>query len=183
MNFKFIKLNSWLSILAFVFAGVSSIWLTILGEWKIVLVGIGSFFLSSYIIPVLLFPLTLINSFSKDESNSEGYFSLYYLNLWYLITAIALYYMASSLVIQLNSVNSIPFLLGAWSLFRGFWAPSEINETTLLYFRSSLFYLIFIGSSFIGNEAMLFSLALYIVQFIVSPVRVKKLSPINRNAI
>lgn len=183
MNFKFIKLNSWLSILAFIFAGTSTIWLIILGDWKIVLVGIGSYFLSNYIIPFLLFPLTLINSLSKTESNGGGYFSLYYLNFLYLLTIIVLFYIVSSFVDQLNSVDSIPFLLGAWSLFRGFWAPSEINETTLLYFRSSLFYLIFIGSSFIGNEAMIFTIGLYMVQFIVSPVKVKKLSPINKNII
>jgi hypothetical protein len=162
---------------------VGGIWLAILGEWK--LIGIGIFILITFhwILGILLMVNLQIAGiavyFFKRKriiGHVFGFISQFYINLLIVGTCVLAFYICSSFYKGDIGIGYTPYLLWSWGMALGDWqyfASTEPNNelSAITLFSASAFYLLFLVSIFINPILVLITIISFaVVQLIVLPI-------------
>jgi len=162
---------------------IGGIWLAILGEWR--LLGIGVFLLltSHWIISILMMPSLLfgpIAVYFYERKNPLGhlfgFISVLYTNILIVGTCVFAFFICSSFYTGNIGFDYIPYLLWSWGMALGTWQFFASNEpdnefTAITLFSASVFYFLFLTSIFISPFLGLIILIIFgVVQLIVLPI-------------
>lgn len=162
---------------------VGGIWLAILGEWR--LLGIGIFLLvtSPWILSLLMFPNLLIAGFSMHLYEKKhpfrhliGYIAQLYTNILIVVTCGFAFFICSRFYSGNSSFGYIPYLLWSWGMALGPWqffASKEPNNefSAITLFSASVFYFLFLASLFISPVLAFIIIIIFgVVQLIVLPI-------------
>jgi hypothetical protein len=161
---------------------IAGIWLAILGEWKLIGIGIGLMIFSTYFLSMLLMPgllLLPIASALRKKRNSlvyvVGYFSQLWTNLVIVVSCAVAFLICVRFYDGSGKTVLIPYLLWSWGMALGPWqsmASSEKdNEFTIMTLLCATFcYMVFLFSLFLGGLFPTAAIALFLLlQLIVLP--------------
>lgn len=164
---------------------VGGIWLAILGEWRLLGIGVVLLFTFHFFLSILMIPGTAIGGiaivFHKKKNPLRhlfGYLSGLYVNILIASTCIfafclcSRYYMASG---AKDLTRYIPYLLWSWGMALGPWqyfASKENNEmSAITVFAASILYMLFLVGVLASAYLAFLTIALFIlVQFIGLPI-------------
>jgi len=162
---------------------VGGIWLAILGEWRLIGIGVFLMFTSHWIISISLYPNILLSGLAfyflkkfKPVSLFIGYILQLYTNILIVGSCIGAFYICSGYHKGDIGLGYIPYLLWAWGMALGPWqyfASKELdNDFTLMtLFSASAFFLLFLLSIFINPLATFIVIVfLILVQFLILPI-------------
>ena len=159
------------------------IWLAILGEWRLIVIGViliftGHFFLS---IPLMLgIPLDMLGKHFYEKKSPLRYIFMYLTQLYTNILIVACCVVALWICTrsyQGSTLGIIPYLLWSWAIALGPWRfllskepENEFSGMTL--YVASVLYLIFLTSTLVANPLFtIISIVLFgIVQLVILPI-------------
>jgi len=162
---------------------IGGVWLAILGEWK--LIGIGILFLiaSPWILSILMIPALISGLggsyfYEKRKLNFLGYVlifvSQFYKNVLIVITCVFSFLISLSFCTGNNS--NIPYLLWSWGIALVPWqflASKEPDNdySAIIVFSASVLYSLFLISNFIIPSHILeVAVILGVIQLILVPI-------------
>lgn len=164
---------------------VGGIWLALLGEWRLILIGILFFFTSKWILSILLLlnlpigmALFYLHKKSRFFAYLFSYLSQLYINILVIGTCVLAFLLCSSFYTYKGNVDFglIPYLLWSWGMALGTWQffaskEPENEYTSITLFSASVFYLLFITSIFISSLlSLVIIIVLGVIQFIILPI-------------
>lgn len=162
---------------------VGGIWLAILGEWRLLGIGILLVFILPSILSLLMMPGLAISVFTVilyEKKNPlrhiVGYIAQLYTNILIVLTCIFAFFICSSYYAGNIELGYIPYLLWSWGMALGPWqffaSKEPDNEfTAITLFSASVFYFIFLTSLFISPVlALVIIMCFGFVQLIVLPI-------------
>ena len=159
---------------------VGGIWLAILGEWKLIGIGIVLLFTAHWFLSFLMMPCLLIAMHFEKKSKILlyffGFFSQVYKNALLIATCVFAFFMCSQFYRGDIGLGYIPYLLWSWGMALGPWQffaskepDNEYSAITLL--SASIFYFLFLTSIFIHPSLGLLIAALFgLVHLIALPI-------------
>lgn len=162
---------------------VGGIWLAILGEWPLVGIGVLLVFTAHYYLSFLQLlgaPLILIAMHFYKKKNPLGhlfgFLSQFYTNLLIIGTCVFAFFVCMNFYDGEGKLGLIPYLLWSWDMALGPWyffashePDNEFSAITL--FSASVFYLLFLVSTFISPLLTVIILIIFgVVQLIVLPI-------------
>lgn len=162
---------------------IGGIWLAVLGEWKLIGIGVVLLFTSHWILSILMMPslpLAGIGIYFYEKKNPLGhvfgFIAQLYTNLLIVGTCVLAFFICSSFYIGDIDFGYIPYLLWSWGMALGPWQffaskepDNEFSAITL--FSASVFYFLFLTSIFISPLFGLVIIILFgLVQLIVLPI-------------
>jgi len=162
---------------------IGGFWLAILGQWKLIGIGVGILFTSQWIISIFMIPAMPIGAIAAYFYNKNSimapifaYISQLYINLLIVASCgLALFVCFFSYKGEFG-LGSIPYLLWSWTMALGGWqylaSKDQENVYSLFYtFSASVFYFLILLSLFISS---IFTVILWIifglVQLIILPI-------------
>lgn len=165
------------------------VWLAILGEWKLIGIGIfwlifSKFILSLFVIPIL--PIAAIGMRFFERNNFFiyifGFLSHVYLSFLMLCTCIFAFLLCFKFYGGEKSFQFIPYLLWSWGIALGPWQGmiskySNLYDVTFLIslFSTSFFYFLFIISIFTTPIIHLSIFVIFVLfQLIILPIILMK---------
>lgn len=170
-------------ILNFTGGIVGGIWLAILGEWKLIGIGVLLVFTSHWVLSILLMPGLLIVGIAQyfHERRSSlvllfGFISQLYANILIVGTCVFAFFICSRFYTGDIGFSYIPYLLWSWGMALGPWqffaSKEPDNEfTAITLFSASVFYFLFLTSIFISPFLGLIIIVIFgVVQLIVLPI-------------
>ncbi len=162
---------------------VGGIWLGILGEWRLIGIGVILLFTSHWIISILLLasvPLDGLGLYLLKKFKPLGLFIVYlsqlYTNLLIIGSCVLSLYICSVFYTEDIGIGYIPYLLWAWGMALGPWqylaSKDQDNKFTLItLFSASAFYFLFLVSIFINPVITFIVLVIFgLVQLIILPI-------------
>ncbi|MGV7931379.1 MAG: hypothetical protein AB2L13_21155 [Spirochaetota bacterium] len=185
MFFKIIEIFSFPVMLLNMGGGIiGGIWLLILGEWRLLLIGIILIIISKWVLSILMMvgmPLTGIALYFYNRKNVLGhvfgFLTQLYTNILIIGTCFVAFFLCSKFYKGSEiSITYIPYLLWSWGMSLGPWqffASKEPNNefTAITLFSASIFYFLFLLSIFIHPYLILIIFLLWcVVQLIVLPI-------------
>ena len=162
---------------------LGGIWLAFLGEWKLIGIGVLLFFISHWILSILMMPgipIAAIGAHLLERKNPLGYFVGYlsqlYTNILIVGTCVLAFFICSSFYRGSIVFGYIPYLLWSWGMALGPWQffaskepENEFSAITL--FSASVFYLLFLSSILVSPLLGLIIIAFFaVVHLIVLPI-------------
>jgi len=162
---------------------VGGIWLAILGEWKLIVIGVLLVFTSHLILSILMMPslpIAGIAAYFYERKNPLGhlfgFISQLYTNILIIGTCVFAFFICSSFYAGDIGFSYIPYLLWSWGMALGPWQffaskepDNEFSAITL--FSASVFYFLFLTSIFISPFLGLIIIVIFgVVQLIVLPI-------------
>jgi hypothetical protein len=162
---------------------VGGIWLAVLGEWR--LIGIGIFLLLTFhwvlsILVLLNIPVAGIGIYLTKKNNPLRhlfvFLSQFYINLLIVGTCAFAFWLCSSFYTGNIDIGYTPYLLWSWGMALGPWqyfaSKEPENEfTAITIFSASVFYLLFLISMFISLLLALIMIGIFgLVQLIMLPI-------------
>ena len=159
---------------------IGGIWLAILGEWKLLGIGIALLFTAHWFLSLLMMPVMLISGIAMHfEKKSKfllylfGFFSQIYTNALIIDTCVFAFFMCSKFYRGDIGVGYIPYLLWSWGMALGPWQffaskepDNEFSAITLL--SASIFYFLFLTSIFIHPSLGLLIIGLFILIHLIA---------------
>jgi hypothetical protein len=162
---------------------VGGIWLAIIGEWRLIGIGLFLFFTFHWILSIIMIPSMLISRvalYFLEKKNKIAYLFGYlvqvYTNILIIGTCIFAFFICSRFYNGDIDFNYIPYLLWSWGMALGPWQffaskepHNEFSAVTL--FSASIFYFLFLISIFINlGLAWIILIIFLIIQLIVLPI-------------
>lgn len=184
MEKLFLKLEGYINNINLIVAIASGIWLAIKGEWTLIGLGIILFFISDFIISLLM-TVVFISVIADRIKNSKKVLSdvLNYISATYIGFIIALTYVVfQTISFRIyggeSNIESLPYFLWAWSIAFVFWTPPEPNELIIIFRgNTSIFFLLIFISMLINiNIAAVIVIVFIVIQFIYLPIKVFKMN-------
>lgn len=161
---------------------IGGIWLALLGEWKLIGIGIALLFTSHYILSIFMmigFPVSAIGMKLFERGNPLGYLfaflSLLYTNILIVASCIVAYIICAFCYRGTMGIEFIPYLLWSWGMAFSPWhffaSKEQDNEITgITLFSAQFFYVMFLITIFISENIAFIVLCLFgIVQLIILP--------------
>lgn len=164
---------------------VGGIWLALLGEWQLIILGILFIFTSKWILSILLLlnlpigmALMFFHKKNKFLTYLFSYLSQLYVNILVIATCVLAFLLCSNFYTFKGNIDFglIPYLLWSWGMAFGTWhffaSKEPENEYTFIsLFSASVFYLLFIMSIFISPLlSLIITILLGVIQFIILPI-------------
>lgn len=162
---------------------VGGIWLAILGEWRLLGIGIFLLVISTPILSLLMLPGLLIAGFGAHLYEKKnpfrhlmGYISLLYTNILIVGTCVFAFLICSRFYSGNTIFGYVPYLLWSWGMALGPWqffaSKEPDNEVTvIILFSASVFYFLFLASILISPLLAFIIIVLFaIVQLIALPI-------------
>jgi hypothetical protein len=162
---------------------IGGIWLAILGEWRLIGIGVFLLFASIWILSILMMPGILIAGiagyFYERKSpfgHLFGFMSQLYTNILIVGTCVFSFFICSSFYTGGINIGFIPYALWSWGMALGPWqffASKEPENTfsAITLFCASVFYFLFLTSIFISPIIGLIIIIIFgMVQLIVLPI-------------
>ncbi len=162
---------------------VGGIWLAILGEWRLIGIGVLLLFTSHWILSILMMPsipIAVIATYFYERKNPLGhlfgFISQFYTNILIVCTCVLAFFICSSFYTGDIDLGYVPYLLWSWGMALGPWQffaskepDNEFSAITL--FSASVFYFLFLSSIFISPLFGLIIIIIFgVVQLIVLPI-------------
>ncbi|MEM7820365.1 MAG: hypothetical protein QW761_02060 [Candidatus Aenigmatarchaeota archaeon] len=162
---------------------VGGIWLAILGEWRLLGIGIFLLFISHWILSLLMIPslpisVLAVHLYEKKNPfrHIVGYISQLYTNFLIVLTCVFAFVICSRFYSGPIGFGLVPYLLWSWGMALGPWqffaSKEPDNEFSMItLFSASVFYLLFLTSLFISPAfAFIIVVAFGVVQLIALPI-------------
>jgi hypothetical protein len=163
---------------------IGGIWLLVLGEWRLILIGLLLTFTAHWHLSLLLListPLDIIGMRLYDKGSKWHYLfvyiSLLYANLLLFASCILAYIICTSFFDGEIGIALLPYALWSWGMALGPWrflvsrgGATEMGAINMI-FSASILYLLFIVSVFLGPVTNFIATALFIIiQIIIMPL-------------
>jgi hypothetical protein len=168
-----------------IFSGiVGGIWLLILWEWRLLLIGLILTFTAHWYLSLILmlstpFEIIAIKLYERNSKLSYlfSYFILLYYNILISASCIVAFIICTKFYDGEISISLVPYVLWAWAMALGPWrflatyGGKPDSSTTIMIFSASILYLFFITSVFIGPIINLIAILFFvIVQLVALPL-------------
>lgn len=162
---------------------IAFIWLAILGEWRLIGIGIFLLIASPFILSLLMIPslpISLFSAYLYENKNPfrylVGYISQLYTNILIVLTCVFAFVVCSRFHSGDIGFGFLPYLLWSWGMALGPWqflASKEPNNefSMLTTLSASIFYFLFLISIFINPILVLIVVAFFVLfQLIALPI-------------
>lgn len=162
---------------------IGGVWLAILGEWRLIGIGVLLLLSSHWLIAILMIPILPLSALSfklYEKKNILGYLfgflSQFLQNLLVIATCCFAFYVCSSFYYGNIDIGYIPYLLWSWGMALGPWqfftSQDPDNEFAAIFLLcASVFYFLFLVGLFINSLLALIIVVLFgFVQLIVLPI-------------
>jgi len=159
------------------------IWLAILGEWTLIVIGVLLFFISHWILSIIMLPNLLIAGIASHLYERKnplapflGFLSQLYINLLIVGTCVFAFFICSHYYSGETSITYVPYLLWSWGMALGPWqffaSKEPDNEFfSITLFSASVFYFLFLTSIFISPILRLIIIVIFgAVQLLILPI-------------
>jgi hypothetical protein len=162
---------------------IGGVWLAILGEWRLIGVGVLLLFTSPWILSILMMPNLLIAGIAVRFIEKKyilgyvfGFISQLYINILIVATCVFAFTICSNYYEGHISISYVPYLLWSWGMALGPWQyfaskepENEFSAITL--FSASIFYFLILVSHFINMTLGVIIVGVWgLVQLILLPI-------------
>lgn len=162
---------------------IGGIWLAILGEWKLIGIGIFLLFTSHWILSLFMLlsmPIAGLAVYFYGKNSLLGalfgFFSQLYTNMLIVATCAFAFWLCSAYYIGDIGLGYVPYLLWSWGMALGPWyffaSKEPDNEfSAITIFSASVFYFLFLTSLFVSPYLGAIIIVIFgVVQLIVLPI-------------